>query len=33
MIYCDHARRKTLTAMDVVYAMKRQGRTLYGFGG
>nr|DAD36740.1 TPA_asm: hypothetical protein HUJ06_007381 [Nelumbo nucifera] len=24
---------KTVTAMDVVYALKRQGRTLYGFGG
>jgi hypothetical protein len=22
-----------VTAMDVVYALKRQGRTLYGFGG
>ncbi len=31
--YCDHARRKTITTMDVVYALKRQGRTLYGFGG
>ena len=31
--YCDHAHRKTVTAMDVVYALKRQGRTLYGFGG
>ena len=31
--YCEHARRKTITAMDVVYALKRQGRTLYGFGG
>jgi histone H4 len=31
--YCEHARRKTVTAMDVVYALKRQGRTLYGFGG
>ena len=30
--YTDHARRKTVTAMDVVYALKRQGRTLYGFG-
>jgi histone H4 len=30
--YADHAGRKTLTAMDVVYALKRQGRTLYGFG-
>merc|ERR1712070_642490 len=28
----EHARRKTVTAMDVVYALKRQGRTLYGFG-
>jgi histone H4 len=27
--YTEHARRKTLTAMDVIY----QGRTLYGFGG
>ena len=31
--YSDHAHRKTVTAMDVVYALKRQGRTLYGFGG
>jgi histone H4 len=31
--YSEHARRKTVTAMDVVYALKRQGRTLYGFGG
>ena len=31
--YCEHARRKTVTAMDVVYALKRQGRTLYGYGG
>lgn len=31
--YTDHARRKTVTALDVVYALKRQGRTLYGFGG
>uniref|UniRef100_A0A915ESP8 Histone H4 n=1 Tax=Ditylenchus dipsaci TaxID=166011 RepID=A0A915ESP8_9BILA len=29
----QHAKRKTVTAMDVVYALKRQGRTLYGFGG
>ena len=28
----EHGRRKTVTAMDVVYALKRQGRTLYGFG-
>ncbi|CAC5395817.1 Probable histone H2A.6,Histone H3.3 type 2,Histone H4 type VIII,Probable histone H2A.8,Probable histone H2A.4,Histone H2A.2,Late histone H2A.2.1,Histone H2A-IV,Probable histone H2A variant 2,Histone H2A type 1-H,Histone H4, minor,Histone H2A-III,Histone H2A-beta, sperm,Histone H2A [Pyricularia oryzae 70-15],Histone H4-1,Histone H3 type 1,Histone H3.3-like type 2,Histone H4.1,Histone H2A type 1-E,Histone H2A type 1-D,Histone H2A.V,Histone H2A, orphon,Histone H3-like 3,Core histone macro-H2A.1,Histone H2A ty len=30
--YTEHAKRKTVTAMDVVYALKRQGRTLYGFG-
>ena len=32
-MYTEHARRKTVTAMDIVYALKRQGRTLYGFGG
>ena len=31
--YTEHAKRKTVTALDVVYALKRQGRTLYGFGG
>ena len=37
-VFCDavtfteQARRKTVTAMDVVYARKRQGKTLYGFG-
>jgi histone H4 len=30
--YSEHARRKTVTALDVVYALKRQGKTLYGFG-
>ena len=30
--YTEHARRKTVTAMDVIYALKRQGRTIYGFG-
>ena len=30
--YAEHARRKTVSAMDVVHALKRQGRTLYGFG-
>jgi histone H4 len=29
--YTEHAKRKTVTAMDVVYALKRQGKTLYGF--
>ena len=31
--YTEHARRKTVTAIDVVYSLRRQGRTLYGFGG
>ncbi|KAI9104271.1 hypothetical protein K1719_023107 [Acacia pycnantha] len=31
--YTEHAKRKTMTAMDVIYAVKRQGKTLYGFGG
>ena len=30
--YTEHARRKTVTALDVVHALKRQGKTLYGFG-
>ena len=30
--YTEHARRKTVTAMDVVYALKRRGKLLYGFG-
>ena len=33
VIYTEHAKRKTVTAFDVVYALKRQGKTLYGFGG
>ena len=32
VVYTEHAKRKTVTALDVVYALKRQGRTLYGFG-
>ncbi|CAG6010669.1 unnamed protein product [Menidia menidia] len=31
--YTEHAKRKTVTAMDVVYALKRQGRTLGKTGG
>lgn len=30
--YMDCARRKTVTALDVVYALRRAGHTLYGFG-
>ncbi len=29
--YTAHARRKTVTTSDVVFALKRQGRTIYGF--
>ena len=29
--YTEHAKRKTITAMDVLFALKRQGRTLYGY--
>ena len=29
--YTEHARRKTVTALDFIYALKRQGRALYGF--
>ena len=31
--YTEHAKSKTVTAMDVVNSLKRQGKTLYGFGG
>ena len=31
LTYAEHARRKTMTAADIVYALKRQGQTLYGF--
>ncbi len=33
VVYTEYANRKTVTAMDVVYALKRNGQTLYGFGG
>mmetsp|Transcript_35028 Transcript_35028/g.40482 ORF Transcript_35028/g.40482 Transcript_35028/m.40482 type:complete len:126 (-) Transcript_35028:22-399(-) len=29
--YCESARRKTILPIDVVYALKRQGRNLYGY--
>jgi histone H3/H4 len=31
VIYTDHARRKTVTSLDIVYALKMQGRMIYGF--
>lgn len=33
LAYTEHSRRKTVIASDVVFALKRQGRILYGFGG
>ena len=32
LVYTEHARRKTMTAMDIVHALKRRKTTLYGFG-
>lgn len=31
LCYTEHARRKTVTALDVVYALKGMGKTIYGF--
>ena len=31
--YAEHARRRTITALDVVYSLKKQGKTLFGYGG
>jgi histone H4 len=31
LVYAEHARRKTITTMDIVMALKHQGRVLYGF--
>jgi len=31
-IYTEHARRKTISTMDVIYALKRNNRVIYGFG-
>lgn len=30
--YAEHAKRMTITAMDVVYALKKNGRVIYGYG-
>ena len=32
LAYTENARRKTMTAVDILYALKREGITLYGFG-
>ena len=31
IVYTEHGKRKTVTSLDVVYALKRQGRNLYGY--
>ncbi|KAJ6462763.1 histone H4 [Mycena vitilis] len=33
VLYTAHGYRNTVTPLDVLYALKRSGRTLYGFGG
>jgi histone H4 len=33
IVYSGHSKRKTVVAMDIVYAMKSRGRTIYGYGG
>ena len=33
IMFTEYANRKTVTVNDDVYALKRHGRTLYGFGG
>lgn len=31
VIFTEHACRKTVSSMDVIYALKRQGKPIYGF--
>jgi len=31
-VYCQHAKRKTVTALDVIYSLKKHNKTIYGFG-
>jgi histone H4 len=30
--YCEYRKAMTITAMDVVYALKKNGQTIYGYG-
>jgi histone H4 len=32
IVYAEAGKRKTITAMDVVYALKKSGKVLYGYG-
>ena len=31
VLYTEHSNRKTVTNLDVLYSLKKQGRTMYGF--
>ena len=31
VVYCEHARVKTVSAQHVCFALRRQGRVLYGY--
>jgi histone H4 len=33
VLYTEHSNRKTVTPADIVHALKRQGKSIYGFGG
>jgi histone H4 len=30
-VLCESTKRKTITSMDVIYALKKSGRTIYGY--
>ena len=32
LVYTQNARRNSITSLDVIYALKKRGRALYGFG-
>jgi histone H4 len=33
VVYTEHCKRQTVQTLDIVLALKRSGKTLYGFGG
>jgi histone H4 len=33
LTYTEHRKARTITAMDVVYSLKKNGRVIYGYGG
>jgi histone H4 len=32
LTFAEHGKRLTITALDVVYALKKNGRVIYGYG-